>query len=155
MIVAAWRLAKTKYAATAFDGEGARVYGGRWNSPGTRVAYASESLALATLEVLAYLQIVRALSAYSVCTAHFDETFMVSVDPGSLPANWREYPAPPELQAIGDKWIDGGQLLVLKVPSVIIPTESNYLINPAHPDFASLTIDPPEPFGLDPRILGG
>jgi len=155
VIVTAWRLAKTRYAATVFDGEGARIYGGRWNSPGIRVAYASESLALATLEVLANLQIVRTLSAYSVCRAHFDEKLVVSVDPGSLPANWREYPAPPELQALGDTWIDGGQSLVMKVPSVIIPTESNYLINPAHPKFSSLTIDPPEPFVRDPRLLGG
>jgi len=98
---------------------------------------------------------VRTLSAYSVCRAHFDEKLVVSVDPGSLPANWREYPAPPELQALGDTWIDGGQSLVMKVPSVIIPTESNYLINPAHPKFSSLTIDPPEPFVRDPRLLGG
>lgn len=153
MIVTAWRLAKTRYAATVFEGEGARVYGGRWNSKGMRVAYASESLALATLEVLAHLQIVRTLAAYSVCRAHFDEKLVVSLDAGSLPANWREYPAPPSLQAIGDRWIDAGQSLVLKVPSVIIPTESNYLINPAHPDFASLTIDPPEPFLFDPRLL--
>lgn len=155
MIRTAWRLAKARYAATVFDGEGARIYGGRWNSPGTRVAYASESLALATLEVLANLQIVRTLSAYSVCRAHFDEALVVSVDLASLPANWREYPAPPELQAIGDTWIDGGRSLVLKVPSVIIPRESNYLFNPDHPKFSSLTIDPPEPFVLDPRLLGG
>jgi len=153
--VTAWRLAKTRYAATVFDGEGARIYGGRWNSPGIPVGYASGSLALATLEVLANLQIVRTLSAYSVCRAHFDEKLVVSLDPNLLPVNWREYPGPPELQAIGDTWIEGGESLVLKVPSVIIPTESNYLINPAHRKFRSVTIDPPEPFAFDPRLLGG
>lgn len=80
---------------------------------------------------------------------------MVSVDAGSLPTDWREYPSPPALQAIGDNWIDAGRSLVLKVPSVIIPSESNFLINPAHPDFASLRIDPPEPFVFDPAFLGG
>jgi RES domain-containing protein len=154
-MVTVWRLAKTRYAAGVFDGEGARLYGGRWNSRGTRVAYASESLALATLEVLANLQSVRALAAYSVCRAHFDEQFVVSADVASLPATWREYPVPPELQAIGDTWIQGAQSLVLKVPSAIIPTEHNYLLNPGHPKFSSVTIDPPEPFVLDPRLLGG
>ncbi|HEX4627329.1 MAG TPA: RES family NAD+ phosphorylase [Gemmatimonadales bacterium] len=155
MIVRAWRLAKTQHAAGAFDGEGARVYGARWNSPGTSVAYASESLALATLELIVHLQSVKALAAYSVCRVQFDGKFMTSIDPGALPATWREYPAPSELQAIGDAWIAGGRSLVLRVPSVIIPTETNYLINPAHGDVASLTIDPPEPFVLDPRLLGG
>jgi RES domain-containing protein len=80
---------------------------------------------------------------------------MASIDPGTLPANWREYPAPVELRAIGDEWIARRRSLVLRVPSVIIPTEANSLINPAHHEAASLRIDPPEPFLLDPRLVGG
>ena len=63
-MIAAWRLSKTRYAGTAFDGEGARLNGGRWNSVGTRVAYASASIALATLEVLVGLQDTAVLSFY-------------------------------------------------------------------------------------------
>ena len=71
----------------------------------------------------------------------------------ALPADWRKYPAPPKLQAIGDKWISQNRSLALQVPSVIIENEFNYLLNPAHPSFKSVTISAPMSFEFDPRII--
>ncbi|MGB7923524.1 MAG: RES family NAD+ phosphorylase [Pyrinomonadaceae bacterium] len=148
-----WRIVKTRYADQAFDGEGARLYGGRWNSPGVRMVYTSESLALAALEVLTQLGKSSLLASYSRCAVHFGDSLITSLDRSLLPANWRTYPAPPELQLLGDTWIANSSSVVLEVPSVLIETESNYLINPLHPDFGSLVIEQPEPFGFDPRLI--
>lgn len=147
-----WRIVKTKFAGHAFDGEGARLYGGRWNSPGVRMVYTSQSLALAALEILAHLGQAGALASYSRCAIHFDEGLFTSLDRSLLPANWRAYPAPPELQTIGNRWVAGETSAVLEVPSVLVETESNYLLNPLHPDFGSLVIEPPEPFDFDRRL---
>src|SRR5712691_2677020 len=125
----AWRLVKTRYSANAFDGEGARLYGARWNSQGVRVAYGSESVALATLEVLAHLSTTSVLGSYSLARIRFPEELIVSLDPASLPASWRTYPPPPEVQAVGDEWVSGARSAVLRVPSVIVPESSNYLLN--------------------------
>jgi RES domain-containing protein len=147
-----WRIVKTKYAAQAFDGEGARLYGGRWNSHGVRMVYTSESLALAALEILAHLGRAGALASYSRCAVRFDKGLLTSLDRALLPDNWRAYPAPAELQVIGNRWIADGTSAVLEVPSVLVDTENNYLLNPLHPDFGSLVIEPPEPFDFDPRL---
>jgi RES domain-containing protein len=152
-LITAWRLVKSRHAAAAFDGEGARLHGGRWNSSGTRVAYASDSIALAALEVLAHLQSTAILQAYSLATIRFPESLTEVLDPASLPRNWRRYPSPPENQAIGDRWIAEGRSLVLRVPSAIIPSSANFLINPLHPEFGSAVIERPERFAFDSRLL--
>jgi RES domain-containing protein len=151
-MITAWRIAKTRYASSAFDGEGPRVNGGRWNSVGVRVAYASESVALATLEVLVGLQKTSVLASYSLVSARFEEATVESLPVDSLPANWRSYPPPPESQAIGDQWVLEGRSLVLRVPSAIIEAESNYLLNPAHPDFEAITISDPMAYTVDARL---
>jgi len=152
-LITAWRLAKTRHAASAFDGEGARLYGGRWNSPGTRIAYASDSIALATLEVLAHLQSVAILQSYSVATIRFPKELVEALEISALPAGWRHYPSPRENHAIGDKWVADEKTAVLRVPSAIIPAAANYLINPSHPDFHRIEIEPPQRFEFDPRLV--
>ena len=77
---------------------------------------------------------------------------MISLDQSLLPTSWRRYPAPAEVQSIGDRWIDDGSSAVFAVPSVLAPQEINYLLNPAHPDFASIEILPAVPFQLDARL---
>jgi len=149
-----WRIVKTRLAARAFDGEGARRYGGRWNSPGTRVVYTAQSVSLAVLELLVHLQASPLLASYALRSARFDDRPVSAVDRSSLPSDWRAFPAPPALQRIGDTWIAAGSSLVLEVPSAIVEGESNYLINPAHPAFRRLRIGPPVRFRLDPRLLG-
>jgi RES domain-containing protein len=129
------------------------MYGGRWNSPGTRVAYASDSVALAALEVLAHLQSTAVLQAYSLAPIRFPESAVETVDAGLLPRHWRRFPSPPENQSLGDRWVKEGRSLVLSVPSAIVPSARNYLINPAHPGFAAAVIETPERFAFDPRLL--
>ncbi len=144
---------KSRHAAGAFDGEGARLHGGRWNSTGTRVAYASDSIALAALEVLAHLQSTAVLQSYSLAVIRFPEELVEDLPAGSLPKGWRRFPSPPGNQSIGDRWVVEGRSLVLRVPSAIIPSATNFLINPAHSDFSRAVIGPPERFAFDSRLL--
>jgi RES domain-containing protein len=148
-----WRIAKSRFAGSAFDGEGARLNGGRWNSLGVRVAYASESIALATLEVLVGLQKSSVLASYSLVSAQIDEATVETLPLTALPANWRTYPPPPETQAIGDQWVAEGRSLVLRVPSTIVEAESNYLLNLAHPGFGIIVASAPIPYVFDARLL--
>jgi RES domain-containing protein len=152
-VIRAWRIVKARHVATAFDGEGARLLGGRWNSPGTRMIYASASPALAALEMLVHLNRALTLPAYVLIECQFDDALLTEVDALQLPPDWRSYPAPPQLQSIGDRWAKSGSSAVLRVPSAIVDKESNYLLNPAHADFARIKIHPAEPFVLDLRLV--
>ncbi len=143
---------KTRHAATAFDGEGARRFGGRWNSPGTRVAYASDSVALAVLEVLVHLEASDLLPSYSLASADVPHDLIEILADQTLPARWKDSPPPAPAAAVGDRWIANGSAAVLSVPSVIVETARNYLINPAHPDFERITIRKPKRFAFDKRL---
>jgi RES domain-containing protein len=149
----AWRIVKTRFSADAFSGEGARLYGGRWNSPGTTMVYTAGSISLATLELLVHLNTTFVLSSYSICSVDFDDALLKSLKPNTLPSTWHQSPPPAALQLIGDDWISSGSSVVLKVPSAIIEDENNYLINPAHKDFKNLAIGTMKPFLLDPRLI--
>lgn len=149
-----WRIAQTKYSGDPFDGEGARLYGGRWNSPGIRMVYLAESVALATLEILVHVQDASILRSYSLCEAQFDESLIQRLDLSVLPPKWREYPAPHELQLIGDSWVASGSSVILQVPSAVLDGRGvNYLLNPLHPDIRHLVTAAPEPYGFDPRLF--
>lgn len=147
-----WRIVKAKHAGSAFDGEGARRSGGRWTSAGRRVVYTSSTIALATLEMLAHLDSTVPLPAYRLIEATIPDSLITALEPNSLPSNWRQYPAPPELQIIGDNWLEQRDSAVLKVPSALVAVEYNYLINPEHPDFALITTATPVSFAVDPRL---
>jgi RES domain-containing protein len=150
-----WRIVKSRYASTAFDGEGARLYGGRWNSPGTRMVYTSSTISLAVLEVLVHLQEASLLSSYSLLSVSFDDALVERLERSRLRDGWRTYPPPSELQRIGDEWVRSQRSAVLAVPSVIVEHESNYLLNTAHPESPSVVIGEPEPFTFDERLPGG
>lgn len=150
-MITAWRITKAKYAATAFDGEGATIEGGRWNSPGLPVVYVAETAALAALEMLVHID-ASMLPPYVLIPCTFNEVHVTSLDRGQLPPNWQSSPAPPELQQLGDAWLKSGSSAILKVPSAVIEIESNYLLNPAHPDFAGIEIGAPSPFDFDLRL---
>jgi RES domain-containing protein len=149
----AWRIVKKRHAEEAFDGEGARLYGGRWTSPGFQAVYASESRALATLEVLAGLQTNSPLPGYVLIPAEFDDSLVVAIELEDVPADWRQNPPAPSTQRLGDEWIARRESAVLRVPSALVPRESNYVLNPRHPDFSTIRVGEPEPVAMDPRLL--
>lgn len=148
----AWRIVKEKHAATAFDGQGAWLFGGRWNSAGTRVVYVSGTKALATLENLVHLN-PPVTFKYVAISVEFEDALVETVEAADLPADWTEEPPPPSTKAIGDQWVKEARSAVLELPSVIIQSEPNYLLNPAHPDLKKIAIGMPEPFSFDPRLL--
>jgi RES domain-containing protein len=148
----AWRITKAKYAQAPLDGEGARLFGGRWSHPGTRVVYFAQSLSLATLEVLVHLHETPVLADYVVFAVDFPDECLTILQESDLPGNWRLFPTPRENQAIGDRWAQALSSLVLRVPSAIVAQEWNYLINPAHPDFQRVTAAGPFPLDIDPRV---
>lgn len=152
-MVTAFRLVKTRYLATAWDGGGAKRAGGRWNSPGVAVVYTSASLSLALVEVLVHLP-SGILPAYSAIPVEFEDRLIVTLPARQLPANWSVQPAPVETRERGDAWVRSMESVVLKIPSVVVPTESNYLINPGHPDFKRLKIGAPLAFPFDARLAG-
>lgn len=147
----AWRIVKSKHSNRAFSGEGAFLYGGRWNSAGTRVVYASHTLSLAALEMLVHLS-TGATPTFSTFCMSFDEALMEIFETANLPGDWRVEPPGPNTQTIGDVWVREARSAVMAIPSTIIPQETNFLINPAHPDFPRITIGPAQPFAFDPRI---
>lgn len=150
-MIRAWRIVKSKHVANAFDGEGARILGGRWNSPGTPMIYTSSSAALATLEMLVHLNRGMTLPSYVLVSCDFEKHLVDDVV--TLPPDWRRYPAPPQLQRIGDRWAKSESSAVLRVPIAVIEKENNYLLNPAHRDFAKIKIGAAEPLTLDLRLV--
>ena len=150
-MVTAWRVVKRRYASKAFDGEGARISGGRWNSAGHAVVYTSATTSLGLLEILVHTK-ARLRSFYFAVPVIFDADLVETVEPERLPVDWRSLPAPFSLKRIGDEWVVSLRSCILEVPSVVVPHESNFILNPGHPDFASLEIREPITLEIDSRI---
>ncbi len=149
-----WRICKQRYAAYAFSGEGARLYGGRWNPPGTRMVYTSSSLALAAMELFVHLDPSDAPSDLVSLSAtfHHKELDVHRIDMDQLPGDWRRIDHP-VLQSLGAAWIVSQCSVVLEVPSVAIEGEWNVLLNPAHPGFSKMEPGAPKPFHFDSRMF--
>ncbi|MBP6131921.1 RES family NAD+ phosphorylase [Thauera sp.] len=147
-----WRITTARFAASAFSGEGARLYGGRWNSKGHAVIYTAESQSLALLEMLVQDEPLRA--RYVLIPAHLPADVAVShVEASALPADWRTLGTRDALQAIGRAWLEEGTSAVLAAPSAVVPAEHSYLLNPRHPDFARIVIGEPKALDADVRLL--
>ena len=133
-----FRIAKTKYI-NDLSGNGARVYGGRWNEKGVAVIYTSESRALAALEFLVHTPMALAPKDLSMMTIHIPDSIKPKpIEVAHLPKNWDMHPAPDSLALMGSQWARSNASLLLKVPSVLINKEHNIIINPNHPDFKHL-----------------
>jgi RES domain-containing protein len=153
-MIRAFRLCKTRHMAAAFTGEGARLYGGRWNSPGKAVVYTSSSLSLATLEVLVHLEDPEVFGKlFSWVLLEIPSEMLETLNPETLPAGWNDSESSRISRAIGDAWLGSMRSAVLAVPSVVTPGEWNYLLNPAHPDFPKILIGAPQAFRPDSRLL--
>ncbi len=153
-MIPAFRLCKTKFVDTAFSGEGARLNGGRWNSPGVAMVYTSSSLSLATLEVLVHLEDPEAFARlFSWVGIEIPGDLIERLDDGHLLKGWCADETNMSSRSIGDAWIRSGRTAVLAVPSVVTPGEWNYLLNPAHSGFSKIRIGPAKPFQPDPRLF--
>ncbi len=149
MKITSYRLVKEKHAHRAFDGEGARLYGGRWNSQGVSVVYTSDSLALCCLEIFVNLPSYDQLKDFVYIKLSFDEKLVLDAD---LADGWNERPVSKVSQGIGDKWILDRESAVLRVPSVIIPEGNNYLINFNHQNSNQIKIGDPISLDFDSRL---
>lgn len=152
-MIVAWRLTKARHAATAFDGEGARLEGGRWNPKGISVVYLADHPALAALEAFVHLKGATMKIKFMMFRVEIPvEVPVLELDVADLPAGWRGEPPAPGTMAVGEKWVREGKATVLKVPSVLVPAAANFVLNLRHPDSPKIRIGPPEKFSFDPRM---
>jgi len=148
-----WRIEKQKRVASATSGEGARITGGRWNSPGYAAIYASEHLSLAVLEIVVHApkpeqrRVARVVSALRI-----PDALIEVIPPKWVPEHFGPRTAYSLTQAIGDEWLKDRRSVALLVPAAIVPREHNLVLNPAHPDFAKCQWSPFEPMELDSRL---
>jgi len=147
-----WRICKAKFTETAFSGEGARLYAGRWNPAGVRMVYASQSLALAAVEFFVHLDPSVAPDDLVSMSAILPDDKVERLDISELPKDWRsmDHPVP---RKIGAEWAVSKRSVALQVPSVAVEGEWNLLLNPLHPGFAKIKIGKPKPFQFDARMF--
>jgi len=148
-----YRLSKKKYAHD-LSGKGAEMTGGRWNKAGTKLLYTSESRALCTAEVAVHTPIGIIPTDYYLTTIEIpDNVEVYQLDKADLPRDWKSFPHSQTTQQIGEDFVEKNMYLVLKVPSAVVQGDYNYLINPLHRDFDSVTIVNNEVFSFDERLF--
>ena len=147
----AFRIVKARHGRSAFTGEGARIAGGRWNHPGNAAVYASASLALAAIETFIHLGEDSLPIRFVYFRAEIPDGVAIQRC-GKPPRGWRAEPPGEESMDYGSRWLRARRTAVLDVPSAIVPSERNYLLNPAHPDFHRIRIGRAMPIAFDPRM---
>lgn len=155
-MIEAWRIEKEKYAYdknVAFSGEGAAGSGGRWNHIDIPVVYMSSHLSLAALERFVRMGPEGKHLRLVYFRLEIPNNIIKAVELNDLPLNWRSVPPINTTKDFGTQWVKEGRSAILRVPSVIIPIEYNFVLNPHHPDFkSSIKIDDPKPFSYDHRM---
>lgn len=146
-----WRLTRAAHAADPLSGQGAASAGGRWNSPGVRIAYTSTSRPLAVLEMLVH--VTRDTVPLDMILVPIDVPARLYDEPTDLPSDWNDLPYGTGARKLGDHWVGSMASAALLVPSVVLPAERNLLINPAHQAFRRVRVLPPERFAFDRRLL--
>lgn len=147
-----YRIAKHRYIED-LTGEGARLYGGRWNNRGTNILYTAESRSLATVEYLVHVPLQIIPKDLYIAEIYVPETAIERVEIASLETNWQDYPSPKSIRDIGDKWQKECKALLLRVPSAVIKNEWNILVNPEHRQIKEVKITAIEPYIFDSRLL--
>jgi len=149
-----FRLCRRAFAKEPLSGEGGLYASARWHTAPRRVVYASQSLALACLEVLVHLDSELMPSDFVAIEIDVPSSIAIKqITVSELPKSWRRYPAQRALQRLGDAWLDGSESAILRLPSVVVPGEYNYLINPIHHDARRITVVRKTPFSFDQRLL--
>ncbi|MGP8174308.1 MAG: RES family NAD+ phosphorylase [Terracidiphilus sp.] len=148
-----WRICRARFAGEAFSGLGARRFGGRWNSPGVPMVYASSSLALAAMELFVHLEPNQQPDDLVSIAAQLPKGEPAQrLEPDELPPGWWTDDFEP-LRMIGDGWIREKRSLAIEVPSAALRMEWNVLVNPLHPAIAEVKIEPAQPFHFDARMF--
>ncbi|WP_225890073.1 RES family NAD+ phosphorylase [Indioceanicola profundi] len=135
-----------------FAGEGARLFGGRWNSPGRSVIYCGSSFAICMLERLVWSGIGRVPKGDLYVTVDIPDELVEHLDETKLP-EWQEKDSEMARQ-FGDQWLDEARAAALSVPSAVTELDRNIIINPRHPDFGRITPSAERPVAWDSRLLG-
>lgn len=146
-----YRIVRSAYSD--LSGNGARLYGGRWNSEGRAVVYFASSRSLAVLEALAHLSPTNMPDDFCMMIVEAPDNASAALDIKTLPEHWQEYPEQNILKQIGNRFLADKQQLLLKVPSAIVKEEYNYLLNPLHPDAGKVKVKSKQPFSFDARLL--
>ncbi len=153
-----YRICQAAYAATAAEmiaGTGGLYSGGRWHSAGKRIVYVSQNRSLAAHEIIVHYPQRKHALKFVMSDIKIPDTLVMTLAAfgvRALPAGWDSQPPRHASQAMGDSWLAAKPSAVLEVPSVIIPGEFNYLLNPDHPDFGAIKVTDPKPFSFDPRL---
>jgi RES domain-containing protein len=156
MLVTAYRLVRRIRAKDAFSGEGSRLFGGRWTPKGSPAVYCSEHLSLCVLELRVNQDQFLAREGYRYFTVTFRPALMESLSLTDAPRGW-DRPRITSIrltaaQRFGEKWLKEKRSAVLQVPSAVLTQEKKYILNPLHPDFASIRISTATPIRLDSRL---
>lgn len=145
-----YRIGRKNYI-NDLSGTGALLFGGRWNAAGIRALYTSGSVSLAVLEVIANLSAEKIDTGLYVVELNFPDDLAVTV-PDHLPEHWNAYPYVGETVKLGSQFLKSGGLC-LKVPSALVSTEYNYILNPNHESFDQIKIVDTRPLILDKRLM--
>lgn len=149
-----YQIVQEQWAQNALDGEGARLFGGRWNLPGVAAVYLAESRALAALEILVHAPREALKLSWIVIELEISEALIETVPIAKLPETWQAQPSSHHAQTFGTRWLRDYRNLALRLPSVIIPVEKSLLLNPLYPGMRDLKPGKPRSFSFDPRLAG-
>ncbi|TAE12767.1 MAG: RES domain-containing protein [Bacteroidetes bacterium] len=148
-----FRLSRQAFSGT-LSGKGAALKGARWNSAGVEVVYAASNRSLAMAEVAVHLSFTWLPTDYQMLTIYVPPgTSITTVPLAELPRDWNVFPHRPATQAIGDAFIAANKFCILQVPSAVTPGDTNWLMNPYHPEFARIQIIRAEDFRFDNRLF--
>ena len=148
-----YRLTKTNFI-NDLSGEGARLFGGRWNKRGDSLLYFSEHLSLCVLELLTRIDFEFLVDDYSFIEVEVPSSLISMLKkPSRISKKWRSNPPVSDTEIYGSTWLKNNKTLGLAVPSAVLTNENNILINPRHPQFSQLKIIKTSVLDLDSRVL--
>ncbi len=150
-MAAFYRIVQEQWADTAMGGEGARLFGGRWNPVGTPAVYLAESRALAALEIVVHAPREAMRLDWRLIEVEVPDEWIEVVNPKNLPGDWQLLPSSLGARSYGGTWLQT-EALALRLPSVVIPEESTLLLNPRSPKAGKLKVSKPQEFSFDPRF---
>lgn len=147
-----YRIVQAEWAASAMTGEGARLFGGRWNPQGVPAVYLADSRALAALEIIVNAPREVTSLSWRIFEVDVPDALIEIVKPDALPRDWQALPSSPGARLHGQRCLQSGGL-AFKLPSAVIPEEFTLLLNPLHPNFGKLRVSEPKVFRFDPRVI--